>query len=106
MFYTLRMPVYLYRVLYPDLPHDACPIIELNHSWKTTLTVDPSSGYPLEKVYTAPNLSNGYSETHTKKILSNDNLSQHGFTKYVRDPISQCYVKTAGQQGPNTFSVK
>ena len=100
------MPFYLYRLLIPETPKEKCPILEIEHSYKEFLTQDPHTGYGLERIYTAPNLSKGYSEGHTKQILSDKNISQHGFTKYVRDPISQCYVKTTGQEGPKTFSVK
>lgn len=100
------MPFYLYRLLIPHTPKEECPIIELEHSWKDQPSKDSSSGYELERIYTAPNLSKGYSEGHTKQLLSDKNISQHGFTKYVRDPISKCYVKTTGQEGPKTFSVK
>lgn len=100
------MPIYLYRVLKPGVPEEACPVIEYEHSWKETPKVDPMTGYPLKKVYTAPNLSKGYSEGHTKQLLSDKNIEQHGFTKYVRDPIAQNYVRTAGKEGPGVFSVK
>lgn len=100
------MPFYLYRLLLPSVPKEKCPVIELKHSWEKFPTKDPQTGYPLERIYTAPNLSKGYSEGHTKQLLSDKNISKHGFTKYVRDPISNCYVKTTGQEGPKTFSVK
>ncbi len=100
------MPFYLYRLLKPSTPKTECPIIELEHSWKESLSKDPITGYALERIYTPPNLSKGYSAEHTKQLLSDKNISQHGFSKYVRDPLSNCYVKTAGQEGPKTFSVK
>ena len=100
------MPIYLYRVLKPGVPEEACPVIEYEHSWKETPRVDPTTGYPLKRIYTAPNLSKGYSEGHTKQLLSDKSIEQHGFTKYVRDPIAQNYVRTAGKEGPAVFSVK
>ena len=100
------MPSYLYRILVPNLNKEDCPQIEIEHSYKETLTHDPQSGYPLERIYTAPHLSKGYSSGHTKKILSNENIAKAGFTKYVRDRSSGTYVKTAGKDGPTTFSVR
>ncbi|MDR2769064.1 MAG: hypothetical protein LBB19_00690 [Puniceicoccales bacterium] len=100
------MPWYLYRVLLPNAVRSDCPIIEMHHGCNERVIVDPYSGHPLERVYTAPNLSKGYSESHTKKLLSNDNLAKKGFTKYVRDKSSGCYVKSVGQQGPNLFKVR
>ena len=97
------MPIYQYRVCIPETARKDCPVIEVQHSYKETLETDPQTGYKLERIYTAPNLSKGYSEGHTKKLLSDKNIEQHGFSKYVRDPISQCYVKTAGHEGPATF---
>lgn len=100
------MPFYLYRVLLPGVEKDQCPTVEYQHSSDKVWHTDPETGAPLERIYTAPNLSKGYSEGHTRKLLEDKNLAQHGFTKYVRDPISQSYVKTAGAEGPSTFKVK
>ncbi|MDR0393190.1 MAG: hypothetical protein LBH52_03100 [Puniceicoccales bacterium] len=100
------MPWYLYRVLLPKTARENCPIIEMYHGCNERVTLDPNSGHPMERVYTAPNLSKGYSESHTKKLLSNANLARKGFTKYIRDKSSGCYVKSVGQQGPNVFKVK
>jgi hypothetical protein len=100
------MPWYLYRVLLPNTAQEDCPIIEMYHRYNEHVTLDPHSGHPLKRVYTAPNLSKGYSESHTKKLLSNANLARKGFTKYVRDKSSGCYVKSVGQQGPNVFKGK
>jgi len=97
------MPTYLYRVLKPNVPVKECPVIELQHSYQDKIDKDPDTGFPLERVYTVPNLSKGYSVGHTKRLLSNENIAKHGFTKYVRDPIANCYVKTAGNNGPETF---
>lgn len=100
------MPIYQYRIRIPGVPKEQCPLCELLHSFDKTLQTDPKTGYPLERVYTVPNLSKGYSEGHTKSLLTNENIAKHGFTKYVRDPIAQCYVKEAGTTGPESFSVK
>ncbi len=97
------MPIYLYRILWPNIPHNECPVIELSHSCDAKIDKDPNTGFPLERVYTIPNLSKGYSAGRTKQLLSDKNIAGHGFTKYVRDPISKCYVKTAGHEGPDTF---
>lgn len=100
------MPIYLYRVLKPGVCEDKCPTIEYEHSWREAPSVDPKLGYPIKRIYTAPNLSKGYSEGHTKQLLSDKNIERHGFTKYVRDPIAQNYVRTSGKAGPSSFSVK
>ncbi len=97
------MPIYQYRVCIPEVAKENCPIVEIQHSYKEIWEKDPETGYALERIYTVPNLSKGYSEGHTKKLLSDKNVERHGFTKYVRDPISQCYVKTVGHEGPSTF---
>lgn len=100
------MPIYLYRVLKPGIQEDKCPVIEYEHSWKEKPNKDPETGFPIKRIYTAPNLTKGYSEAHTKKLLSDKNIENHGFTKYVRDPIAQNYVRTAGHEGPSSFSVR
>lgn len=100
------MPIYQYRIRIPEVPKEQCPLCELLHSANESLQIDPQTGYPLERVYTAPNLSKGYSEGHTKSLLTNENIAKHGFTKYVRDPIAQRYVREAGIIGPESFSVK
>lgn len=87
----------------PNVKRDACPIFEVDHGINNKLTQDPQTGYPVERVYTVPNLSKGYSEGHTKQLLTDKNIASHGFTKYVRDPISECYVKTVGHEGPASF---
>ncbi len=99
------MPWYLYRVLIPEQDKAACPVIEIQHHCDQKITVDPLYGYPVERVYTVPNICNKYSEGQTKQLLSDKSLAQKGFSKYVRDPISNTYVKTTGAQGPNTFKV-
>lgn len=90
----------------PGVGKDKCPTVEYQHSSDEVWHTDPETGVPLERIYTAPNLSKGYSEGHTKKLLEDKNLTRHGFTKYVRDPISQSYVKTAGTEGPATLKIK
>ena len=99
------MPWYLYRVCIPNLPADACPTIELCHGYNEHQATDPESGYPLERIYTAPNLSRGHSESRTKKMLTDQNIAKHGFTKYMRNDHGH-YVKTAGSDGPSEFKVK
>lgn len=93
--YYQYMPTYLYEVI------STGEIIEIEHSASEAApTNHPESGKPLRRIYTAPNLSGKYSEANTKRILSDENIAKSGFTKYVRDPISQRYNRTAGNSGP------
>lgn len=89
------MPTYLYEVI------SSGQVIEIEHSVNEIPPIKhPETGQPIRRVYTAPNLSGRYSASNTKKLLDDRNLEKNGFTKYVRDPVSQRYNRTVGDMGP------
>jgi len=90
------MPIYLYQVV------ETGEVIEVEHSVNDVApTQHPETGQALQRIYTAPNLSNGYSSQNSKKILSNESLQKGGFTKYVRDPVTRRYNREVGNFGPS-----
>jgi len=87
------MPLYSYQVITPD---GAGPVVELlQRLGEPALTRHPETGAPLRKLITAPNLPLKHGDRAVKSKLTDQNLSRHGFTKYVREGRGR-YVKTAG----------
>lgn len=67
------------------------------------LATHPITGDRVRRVYAAPNLGVRYTAGRARNLLSNENLSAKGFTKYERDKVSGKYHKTAGD-GPSVIS--
>jgi hypothetical protein len=94
------MPTYGYEEVLPD--GSPGNYFECEHPMQEPLRTHPESGLPVRRVYSAPNLAVRYTPGNTKKLLSNENLSQKGFTKYERDKLSGQYHKVAGE-GPSVI---
>lgn len=97
------MPIYLYRIVQPGLEKESCPVVEILHGSNERLLNDPSSGLPLERVYTSPSLGGRYSERRNKRLLSHERIAKAGFTKYEREHASGRYIRTVGKEGPESF---
>ena len=61
------------------------------------LKLHPRTGNPVRKIFHAPNVTSRYTERNTKNKLSDQNIEQHGFTRYEKDKITGRYHKTAGR---------
>jgi predicted nucleic acid-binding Zn ribbon protein len=90
------MPTYVYQEILPDgTDGEAFEYIQLMSD--SALKVHPTSGNLVRKVFHAPNVSNKYTEGATNSKLSDENVEQHGFTRYERDKLTGRYNKTAGK---------
>ena len=95
------MPVYVYEVILED--DEPGHVFEVTQRMSDPpLTHHPTTGQPVRRVITAPNIASRYTSYHEKKRLSNENLAAKGFTKYEKAGDGQ-YVKTAGK-GPYKIS--
>ena len=82
------MPFYVYEVLLKD--GETGQQFEIMQKMSDPpLTEHPSTGQPVRRVITAPNIGGGWSEKGTKDRLSDKNLDRLGFTKYVRSGDGQ-----------------
>jgi hypothetical protein len=99
------MPTYVYQVILPpdEDPEDAQVFEVVQKMSDPPLTHHPTSGLPVRRLIQPPNLPKQHTATQEKKVLSNENLSRQGFTKYEKTDDGQ-YVRTAGTQGPKTLS--
>lgn len=95
------MPTYVYEVITGDDDDEGQIFEVVQRMTDPPLTHHPTTGQPVRRVITPPNVSTRYSDSMQKKQLSNENLSRLGFTKYQRDSSGE-YYKTAGE-GPSTI---
>ncbi len=65
------------------------------------LKTHPETGRPVRRVIQPPNIAGKWSESGTKKMLSDSNLDRLGFTKDPKTGKGQ-YEKRAGS-GPETI---
>ena len=95
-------PIYAYRVIAED---GGGEIFEIEQGLDSgPLSEHPLTGKPVERILDSPNLSFKHSEGNERRILSADNLSKSGFSRYERDPGTGVYHKTAGKDGPKEIS--
>jgi len=69
---------------------------------EATLTKHPTTGKPVRRLVTAPNLSLQWSEGASKDKLSDKNLERLGFAKYQNAGDGR-YEKRAGA-GPDSIA--
>ncbi len=94
------MPTYVYQVIEDDGSDGE--IFEVFQKMSDpTLQTHPESGKPVRRLIQAPNISGKWSESATKRMLSDKNLDRIGFTKYQRTGDGK-YEKRAGS-GPPTI---
>jgi predicted nucleic acid-binding Zn ribbon protein len=63
------------------------------------LTEHPETKEPVRRVIMAPALSLKHSPSREREVLSEQNLSRHGFSRYERTGKGT-YERTAGKDGP------
>ncbi|MEM9752445.1 MAG: zinc ribbon domain-containing protein [Planctomycetota bacterium] len=91
------MPTYVYEVVTPNgEPGEVFEVLQPMS--EPALTQHPTTGAPVRRVIQPPNIAGKWSESGTKQTLSNRNLAEQGFTKYVKTGDGR-YEKTAGK-GP------
>ncbi|MDR1665984.1 MAG: hypothetical protein LBR62_02995 [Puniceicoccales bacterium] len=92
------MPTYLYKIVNDNGTEG--PVFEIYHGMNETLRYHPKTGQPIKRIYTVPAIAHRYTPGHTRRILTPENLSRKGFTRYERDKHTGVYHRTAGQEGP------
>lgn len=95
------MPTYLYAIINPD-DSDGEQFEVVQKMSDPTLTKHPESGKPVRRVITVPNIGGAWTDSSSKKKLSDKNLDRLGFTKYVNAGGGR-FDKTAGG-GPSSIS--
>lgn len=94
------MPIYTYQVINADGTEGET--FEIAHGMnEPPLTVHPQTGQPVRRVFTAPHIAGWANEHQSKHLISDENLSKHGFTKYVRNGKGH-YEKRTGM-GPSSL---
>ncbi|MEM1028562.1 MAG: FmdB family transcriptional regulator [Planctomycetota bacterium] len=95
------MPVYVYEVVLPD--DEVGQRFEVMQPMSDpVLTHHPTTGQPVRRVIQAPNIAGQWSESGARAALSDRNLAEKGFTKYVKTGDGS-YEKTVGD-GPQEIS--
>jgi len=95
------MPIYVYEVVQED--DQGGEQFEITQAMSDPeLTRHPVTGRPIRRVIAAPNIVGKWSTSGEKARLSDKNLAEMGFTKYVREGDGK-YQKTVGQ-GPDRLS--
>jgi hypothetical protein len=95
------MPVYVYEVVLAG--DEAGQKFEVTQRMSDpALTEHPTTGQPVRRVVQPPNIAGKWSESGAKQMLSDRNLADKGFTKYVKTDPGR-YEKTAGN-GPSEIS--
>ncbi len=95
------MPIYVYEILRED-NQDGETFEILQGPNDPPLTHHPDTGQPVRRVLSVPSISGTWSDSKSKARLSDKNLSDKGFTKYVKAGDGT-YEKTAGK-GPRKIS--
>ena len=95
-------PIYAYRVIEENGEGE---IFEIEQGLGSApISEHPLTGKPVERILDSPSLSLKHSEGNERRILSADNLSKSGFSRYERDHGTGVYHKTAGEEGPKEIS--
>jgi len=100
------MPIYVYQVVMNDpREQEEAQVFEVWQSMSDPpLTHHPTTGQPVRRLITAPNVAGTWSDRKTKANLSDANLGKQGFTKYVKTGDGT-YEKTTGK-GPDKIVKK
>ncbi|MEM8738963.1 MAG: zinc ribbon domain-containing protein [Planctomycetota bacterium] len=97
------MPIYVYEVVLPG--GESGQVFEVMQPMsEAALATHPTTGQPVRRVIQPPHLAGQWSESGTRQSLSDRNLAEKGFTKYVKAGDGR-YEKTAGQ-GPREISAE
>jgi hypothetical protein len=91
------MPLYVYEVVLPD--GSGGEQFEVLQSMNdAALTEHPETGEPVRRVFGAPNAPRTWTDRQGAAKISDKNLGEKGFTKYVKTGDGK-YEKTTGE-GP------
>jgi predicted nucleic acid-binding Zn ribbon protein len=95
------MPIYVYEEILPD--GQGGEQYELFQKMNDPhLENHPDNGKPIRRILAAPSIGGIWSDAHANKSLSDKNLKEKGFTKYVKTGDGT-YEKVVGN-GPTTIS--
>jgi len=90
------MPVYVYcEVMEDGSDGEAFEVVQSMKD--AALETHPESGRKVRRVYFPPNIPTRYTAQAQKGSLSNERLSNLGFTKYEKDKLTGSYNKVAGK---------
>lgn len=92
------MPIYVYETL-PGEGREPISFEVTQRMSDPELTEHPETGEPVRRVIMAPALSLKHSSSRERNVLSDENLSRHGFSRYERTAKGS-YERTAGVKGP------
>lgn len=96
--HNLIMPMFMYEVLRGTEPYER---FEVEQAFDAPpLTKHPITQDPVRKIISAASISLKHSDQNEKSVLSDRNLSRHGFSKYERAASDGTYHRTAGKEGP------
>lgn len=94
------MPIYVYEVIRSG---GGGEVFEVHQSMSDEpLTRHPETGQPVRRIVQPPLIGGKHSSTRERNLLSDNNLSKMGFTKYVKSGNGS-YEKSAGS-GPSSLS--
>ena len=94
------MPTYVYAAINED-GSEGETFEVVQKMTDSPLTEHPETGRPVRRVIQPPNIAGRWSESGTKKMLSDQNLDRLGFTKYEKAGDGR-YEKRAGK-GPGVI---
>ncbi len=95
------MPIYLYEVIQAD-GSDGETFEWLQGIHDAPLKEHPETGVPVRRLITAATMAGSWTDMKGTSNLSNKNLAEKGFTKYVKAGDGK-YEKAAGK-GPDVIS--
>jgi predicted nucleic acid-binding Zn ribbon protein len=97
----LRVPIYVYEFVRDDGSEG--PTFELFQRMSDQpLTVHPDTGARVRRIPARTSIGGSWSDSAMRQSTSDDKLSKHGFTKYVKTGDGT-YEKTLGS-GPSMLS--
>ncbi len=96
-----HMPIYVYEVIQAD-GRGGETFEWLQGIHDAPLTEHPETGAAVRRLITAANMGGSWSDAKAASSLSNKNLAEKGFTKYVKAGDGK-YEKAAGK-GPDVIS--
>lgn len=97
------MPLYLYEVVLPD-GSGGEQFEVLQKMSDAALAKHPETGEPVRRVFGEPNAPRAWTDAHGKAAVTDKNLAQKGFTKYVKTGDGS-YEKAVGT-GPKQIRRK
>jgi predicted nucleic acid-binding Zn ribbon protein len=95
------MPIYVYETIAAD-ESEPTRFEVMQSMSEPALTEHPETGEPVRRIITAPALVLKHGSGRQRDVLSDANLSRHGFSRYERSGDG-AYERTAGSAGPPRF---